>query len=236
MVVYMNRAGIKKLVDDLVDNPQYTVNLMNPAFVKTHILGVADKSVQFAEEVLGHYPFLTGIINPERILVGGAGHDFGRPLKKNQNLHGLRSAKFIEERGLELRLTDDISENSVIAQMARTHGFTFEEVLYAQEKSPEELDEFGSLRGAVLIPYTLQELIVTAADFHDNNGEWTNPQKRIISIKERYSPGTDYAKTGQAIVYAVEHGAIERVAKICQFVDDLRQGKLTRKEIFGKIE
>lgn len=236
MTAYMNRVEIEKIVNDLVDNPAYAGNLMNPLSVKAHVIGVADKSVQFAKEALGHYPFLTEAINPERMLVGGAGHDFGRVLKKNQNLHGLRSAKFIEEKGLRLNLTDNVSENRAIAQMARTHGFTYEEVLYVQEKSPEELNEFGSLEGAILIPHTLQEMIVTAADFYDNNGEWTNPQERIRSIRERYAPGTEYAKTGQAVAYAVKHGAAERVVKIFQFVEDLRQGKLDRKEVLKKVE
>ena len=55
-------------------------------------------------------------------------------------------------------------------------------------------------------------------------------QKRIEDIKERYKPGSNYAKTNPSLVKAMQKG-LERVFEVCETVQRLRQGKLKEEEI-----
>jgi len=166
-------------------------------------------------------------LNEKEVALAGGLHDIGRILRKNQLFHELRGAKYIEQKGLEKGIADNLIDVYRIAQMIRSHFVVSEQ--FNDEKNKQEKVEFESLDSRLLIPRTWQEAIIVYAELSNLNGKRISVQDRIDEIKHRYTNNSLY-NNDASILLGMQKG-LSRVLETCEKVQKLRDGKLRDVEI-----
>lgn len=179
-------------------------------------------------DIINRNASLKGQISSERVALACGLHDIGRPLNADQSFHELRGAQFVEERGLELGVSDSVYDVFMIAQMIRPHFVVAEQ--YADPANAEMVREFEDTHPHLLVPTTWQEAVVVFADLSNNNGRRISYEDRIKDIQTRYSPGTKWSESNPSLARALETG-LPRVREICERVERLRQGESNPVEI-----
>lgn len=217
----MDKNGLISLAKELMDkNPDI---LNNSVGYLKHLEASYEIAQEIVSKIISHYPNIP-LIGEEVSLAAGL-HDIGRPLNKDQLFHELRGADYIENHGLELNIANSQEDVSRIAQMVRSHGFLYERWIL----NTTAREEFEYMDISLLLPRTWQEAIVTYSDDHNESGV------RVSSLEDKYSrllakyqhnPKFQDDRVVQSII-----SGQQRVTKLCERVDNLANGKLTKKEI-----
>jgi len=213
---------IKEIIETHKENVQETEDYL------AHSKESYKITEEIVEKILFYYPFLKERLNKREIALAAGLHDIGRPLKKDQLFHELRSARYIEEEGLKKGVANNLKDVYRIAQMIRPHGFVFEQFSMASEK---EKFEFKDLDTALLIPRTWQESIVLYSDMANRNGKRMFIKERLNEITKRYSLDGHWRTYNPSLQNAVEK-AKKRIYEVCDRVEKLSQGKIKKEKIF----
>jgi len=220
----MDLNGVLNLLADLVKK--------NPGNVDSQFLAHSKDSYVIAseivEKIISKYPPLSKKLNKREVALAAGLHDIGRPFQNNQLFHELRGAKYIEEHGLKIGISDNQETVNKIAQMFRPHLVVAEQ--FEDPENQGESNEFRPIDSLLLLPRTWQEKIVVYSELTNRNGKRMTIQERIDDLQERYSPGSDWAKSNPSVTRAMQKG-IPRVLSTCKKVEMLMQGKLTEQEI-----
>lgn len=218
----MNKNRIQTWARNLVEANPNTLN--DPDNYIKHIGQVYDLAEGVVRNILARYPNIP-IISEEVSLASGL-HDIGRPLKKDQIFHGLRGANYTEKEGLEKGVATSLRDIYRIAQMFRSHGFTYE--FWQDPECAELKSEFEPLESALLVPRTWQEAIVTYSDLASHNGKRIKVEDRMSELLQRYENDSTY-QTGTVVKAAKT--AQNRVLELAERVEALEQGRLTEQDI-----
>ena len=214
----MNKYCLLNLIEKLIEKNKRTI--ISPEVYLSHTNNTYDIAMETADKAILNYPNLEEKLRREEVALAGGLHDIGRLLKKDQLFHELRGAKFIEEKGLELRFAASLKDAYRLAQMFRSHFVVFE--LFTAEENKEKRTEFEMLDSEQLIPKTWQELIIIYSDLTNENGKIVSVQERIRRIQKRYCSSSFYSKVLQR--------GLPRILKYCEDIEKLVKGELSEKE------
>lgn len=217
----MDKTSIQEWARCLVE--EYPDNLVDPDNYIMHLGQTYDITQEVVKNILTRYPKIP-IIVKEVSLASGL-HDIGRPLRKIQTFHELRSAIYVERNGLKKGVAGSLIEVYRIAQMLRSHGSVYE--FWQDPEYGESRREFEPLDACLLIPRTWQEAIVTYSDLVSYNGERIKADERIREVLCRYSNG----KYQNELVVRASRNAQNRLLELAERVEALEQGKLTELDI-----
>tara|TARA_Y100000310_G_C20680361_1_gene815570 strand:+ start:2122 stop:2799 length:678 start_codon:yes stop_codon:yes gene_type:complete len=207
-----------RLIDENVDN------LKDPQGLITHLEGVYDVAQEVVRGVTAQYPGIP-FVGEEVCLAAGL-HDFGRPLRKDQMFHELRSAQYIDEHGLANGVAHSEVDVFRIAQMVRSHGPIYER--WTDEGNASYREEFGNLDFCLLLPTSWQAAIVAYADLASMGGERVDPLERLEAGIRKYRDDPKYKSERMVRSLMVSK---ERFGILCRRVEALEQGQLTEQEI-----
>ena len=225
MAMIMNLEGVLRLAKRLVEENPHNLNDS-----ENYLLHLSDTYL-IAEEIVNGvikiYPRLNERLISEEVSLAAGLHDIGRSLRKNQLFHELRGARYIEENGLEIGVTDSITDVYRIAQMFRPHYVVAEQ--FDDEENKEERKEFEPLDSRLLTPRTWQEAIVVYSELSNVHGGRIPIQKRIDDIWERYKD-PKLNSTNPSLLRCMKKG-LPRVLETCEAVQKLVEGKLSEKDI-----
>jgi hypothetical protein len=222
----MDKKGVLDLAKRLMeDNPG---NIREPDNYLSHLEDSYDNARQVIAEACSIYSGLKYKLDIDETSLAAELHDIARPLEKAQLFHELRGAEYIEKNGLKLGISDNPMTIVRIAQMFRSHFVVAEQ--FADKDNEEKRKEFEPLDLSLLFPRTWQEKIVVYSELTNINGQQISFENRIEDLQKRYTSGSEWAKTNPSLVDAMQSG-LERVLKVCEDVQKLRQGKLSEEEI-----
>lgn len=126
----------------------------------------------------------------EELAAAGCLHDIGRCLtkdKKEHTFHEIIGARYVEERGVELGITDSQEQCNRIAQSFRSHFVVYEQ--FRMGEYSQWLPGLNDTNPVLLLPKSWNELIIVYADFYadliDVNVKEVNFWERIADIKEK---------------------------------------------------
>ena len=221
----MNREGVLTLAKRLMEkNPD---NLNGPENYLLHLSDTYLIAKEVVDKITKIYQKLNEKLIKEEVSLAAGLHDVGRPLMKDQLFHELRGAKYIEENGIEIGVTNSMTDVYRIAQMFRPHYVIAEQ--FFDEENNEKRKEFEPLDSRLLVPRNWQEAIVVYSELSNVRGERIPIQKRIDDIWRRYSDPT-LSSTNTSLLRCMEKG-LPRVMETCEAVQKLIDGKLSEKEI-----
>jgi len=225
MATIMNRKGILSLAKRLMDeNPG---NLNGPEDYLLHLSDSYLISGEIVDKVTKIYPKLSERLIKEEVSLAAGLHDVGRPLRKNQLFHELRGARYIEENGINIGVTDSIIDVYRIAQMFRSHYVVAEQ--FSDEANKEERKEFEPLDSRLLIPRTWQESIVVYSELSNVRGERISTQRRIDDMWKRYKD-PKLSSINPSLLRCMKKG-LPRIMETCEAVQKLAEGRLSEKDI-----
>lgn len=208
--------------DLIEENPNV---LKNPEGIVNHIGDVYDNANAIFANIKKSYPNLP--IATDEIAIAAGLHDIGRPVSPpSQIFHELYSANWIEQNGLEKGIAKSQKDIYRIAQMVRSHGFTYE--FWTDELNKDSRKKFEPLDLALTVQRTWQEAIITYADLTSMGGERVTVQEILDDVYKRYSDDTKFKS--DAFANATVR-AYPRMLEIAERVEALEQGKLTEADI-----
>jgi len=212
--------GVVELAKNLItENPG---NLNNCDQCLTHLSDSYTIAGETVELALANYLSLKTLLKPEEVSLAAGLHDIGRLLRKNQLFHELRGVRYVEERGLEKGVADNLVDVFRIAQMFRSHYIVAEQ--WTDDETVDERGEFEPLDSGLLVPRTLNEQIVVYAELSNMDGREVSFRDRIEDIKQRYSD-PKWAVSNPSLLRIMRRG-LPRVIEICERIERLVKGEL----------
>jgi len=125
-------------------------------------------------------------LSPDELAIAGLYHDTGRCFskdKKSHTFHEIIGARYIEEHGVELEITDSQEQCDRLAQALRSHAFVSEQ--FVMDEYNQWLPGLRDTNPNLLLPSSWNELIVTYADLTNANGQVLDFKERLADVKNR---------------------------------------------------
>lgn len=212
--------GILELARELdSENPG---NLDDAEGLYRHLECAYHIAAEAVSKALAHYPGIP--LSKDEVSSAAGLHDIGRPLKKDQLFHELRSARYVEEHGVEEGIAESQGEAERIAQIIRPHATIYEQWL--DPESAKARKEFEPLDIGLLVPRNWQQAIINFADNANENGKRVDVKKKLDDVIAKYE-----ASPGQGIVARALIKGKERILAMCRSVEALSDGKLSDTEV-----
>tara|TARA_Y100000310_G_scaffold329502_1_gene399494 strand:- start:280 stop:930 length:651 start_codon:yes stop_codon:yes gene_type:complete len=125
-------------------------------------------------------------LDPEEAFVAGIFHDLGRCLvrdKKDHTFHEIVGARYVEENGVELGITDSQEQADRIAQSLRSHFLVYEQ--FRASESQKWLPGLRDTNPELLLPSSWNEVMIVYADLTNVGGKRISFEQRLADIKQR---------------------------------------------------
>lgn len=223
MSEYLRKGDLKSILNRLADrNPG---NLGDINGYMAHCLDSYDLGGDSAADIHQRYgKAVRGFPISEAMAIGGGVHDIGRPLRKNQQGHELRGAKFLRQHGVEAGIARNQQEADMYADWIQRHFLIYDEWKDSnntglREEYPEITDPEG-----MLLPSAWPHLVIVAADLGNVGGRIIPYKERLDDLERRYPPET-------TVLGPVIKAGRPRVERYCKLVEKFRKGELSEKEI-----